>query len=62
MGNAANGSMINDFYYLGQVLGKKYKNLRICYNIFMYGFIIAVILFAVFIALNPGGTQIDLLE
>ena len=56
------GCMINDFYYLGQVLGKKYKNLRICYNIFMYGFIISIILFVVFIALNPGGTHIDLLE
>jgi len=56
------GSMIKDFYFLGQVLGKKYKNLRICYSIFMYGFIISILLFVVFIALNPGGTQIDILE
>ncbi|MFZ1322466.1 MAG: Pycsar system effector family protein [Ignavibacteria bacterium] len=40
------GSMIQDFYFLGKVLGKKYKYLRICYNIFMYGLIIAVIAFA----------------
>ncbi|MFC2084439.1 Pycsar system effector family protein, partial [Bacteroidota bacterium] len=47
------GSMIKDFYYLGQVLGKKYKYLRICYSIFMYGFILSIIVFAIFIALNP---------
>ena len=41
------GSMIKDFYFLGQVLGKKYKYLRICYNIFMYGLIIAVIAYAI---------------
>ena len=52
------GSMIKDFYYLGQVLGRKYKYLRICYNIFMYGLIISIISFAMAIALNPEGTEI----
>src|SRR4030095_133559 len=37
------GSMVKDFYFLGQVLGRKYKYLRICYTIFMYGLIFAVI-------------------
>ncbi len=46
-------SMITDFYYLGKVLSKKYKYLRISYNIFMYGMIISIIVFAVFIAMNP---------
>ncbi|MBL1212597.1 MAG: hypothetical protein HND52_04445 [Ignavibacteriae bacterium] len=41
------GNMIKDFYYLGQVLGTKYKYLRICYNIFMYGLIISIIAFAI---------------
>jgi predicted metal-dependent HD superfamily phosphohydrolase len=36
------GSMIKDLYFLGQVLGRKYHYLRICYNIFMYGMIVAV--------------------
>ncbi len=40
-------SMTRDLYYLGVVLAKKYRYLRICYNIFMYGLILAVILFAV---------------
>ena len=47
------GSMIKDFYYLGQVLGHKYKYLRICYNIFMYGLIISVIAFAVAVFIHP---------
>ena len=51
-------SMIKDFYYLGQVLSKKYKYLRICYNIFMYGMIISIIVFAVFIAMNPATAEL----
>ncbi len=47
------GSMVKDFYYLGQVLGIKYKRLRICYNIFMYGLIIAVVSYAVAFVLTP---------
>lgn len=52
------GSMIKDFYYLGQVLGKKYKYLRICYTIFMYGIIISVIAFAIAIFFYPGTTEL----
>ncbi|HQY50894.1 MAG TPA: DUF5706 domain-containing protein [Ignavibacteria bacterium] len=47
------GSMIKDFYFLGQVLGKKYKYLRICYNIFMYGLIISVIAYAIAFTTMP---------
>ena len=32
-------SMIKDTYFLGIVLAKKYKYLRIAYNIFMFGLI-----------------------
>ncbi|KAF2519660.1 HD domain-containing protein [Flavobacterium salilacus subsp. salilacus] len=35
-------SMIKDLYYLGLVLNRKYKLLRITYNIFMIGIIISV--------------------
>lgn len=52
------GSMIKDFYYLGQVLGQKYRYLRICYNLFMYGIIITVIAFAIAVSLNPEGTNL----
>jgi len=39
-------SMTRDLYFLGKVLAKKYRYLSICYNVFMYGLIIAVITFA----------------
>lgn len=41
------GSLIKDIYYLGKVLGKKYKFLRIAYNIFMFGFVVSVLSFVV---------------
>ncbi|MEI9947020.1 MAG: Pycsar system effector family protein [Chitinophagaceae bacterium] len=43
-------SMVKDLYFLGVVLAKKYKLLRISYNIFMYGLIIAMFLYAVMIS------------
>ena len=40
-------SLIDDIYFLGKVLGKKYKFLRLSYNIFMYGLILAVFAYVV---------------
>jgi nitrate reductase gamma subunit len=40
-------SMIKDLYFLGVVLEKKYRLLRITYNIFMIGIIISVISFVI---------------
>jgi predicted metal-dependent HD superfamily phosphohydrolase len=39
------GSLIKDIYYLGIVLGRKYKFLRIAYNIFMFGFVASILSF-----------------
>ncbi|WP_373524557.1 Pycsar system effector family protein [Aquiflexum sp.] len=39
-------TMIRDIYYLGIVLNKKYTLLRKSYNVFMYGFIISALGFA----------------
>jgi len=47
------GSLIKDIYYLGKVLGRKYKYLRIAYNVFMYGFVLAILSFLIAIALTP---------
>ena len=41
------GSMIKDLYFLGKVLGSKYRYLRICYTVFMYGLIISIIAFII---------------
>ncbi|HYM93064.1 MAG TPA: Pycsar system effector family protein, partial [Chitinophagaceae bacterium] len=50
-------SMIKDNYFLGVVLAKKYRYLRISYSIFMYGLIIAMITFAIFFVMpEPGFT------
>ncbi|NDV15138.1 HD domain-containing protein [Muricauda sp. TY007] len=40
-------SLTKDLYYLGVVLNRKYKILRITYNIFMFGIIISVIAFGI---------------
>lgn len=50
-------SMIKDTYFLGIVLAKKYKYLRIAYNIFMYGLILSMIAFTVSF-LMPGATEV----
>ncbi len=44
-------SMTRDLYYLGVVLAKKYRLLRISYNVFMYGLILAVLAFGIAFAL-----------
>lgn len=41
------GSLIKDIYYLGAVLGKKYKRLRVAYTVFMFGFVVAVLSFII---------------
>ncbi len=41
------GSMIKDIYFLGAVLGKKYKLLRMSYTIFMFGFVVSIIGFII---------------
>ena len=40
-------NLIRDIYYLGLVLGKKYKFLRMAYDIFMYGLIASVIAYII---------------
>jgi predicted metal-dependent HD superfamily phosphohydrolase len=41
------GSMIKDIYYHGKVLARKYKYLRLSYNIFMYGLIFSMVAFGI---------------
>ncbi len=56
------GSLIKDIYYLGEVLGKKYRLIRLAYNIFMIGIIISVIAFtiaSVFYGGSQSGTVIN---
>ncbi|MEO6252360.1 MAG: Pycsar system effector family protein [Ferruginibacter sp.] len=41
------GSLIKDIYTLGTVVGRKYKLVRLAYNIFMIGLILSVVAFAI---------------
>ena len=52
-----NTSMIKDQYFLGVVLAKKYRYLRIAYNIFMYGLILSMLAFVVSFML-PSATEV----
>lgn len=46
------GSMIKDIYFLGKVLAKKYKYLRMSYNIFMFGLVISILSFGIALYLS----------
>lgn len=39
------GAIMRDLYFLGKSLGRKYSQLRVCYNIFMMGIILTVLVF-----------------
>lgn len=58
-------SLIRDFHSLGIVLGKKYKYLNLCYNVFMYGMILTVAAYVIAFILSPElqgpGSGIDFL-
>jgi predicted metal-dependent HD superfamily phosphohydrolase len=47
------GSMIRDNYFLGIVLGKKYKLLRIAYTVFMFGLIVSFLAYGIAIVFFP---------
>lgn len=47
------GSMIKDIYFLGIVLGKKYRMLRKSYTIFMFGFVVSILAFIVALVFFP---------
>ena len=41
------GSMIKDIYFLGKVLARKYRLLRLSYTVFMFGFVSSIIGFLI---------------
>ncbi|MEJ7827276.1 MAG: Pycsar system effector family protein [Segetibacter sp.] len=54
-------SVIKDIFMLGVVLGRKYRLVRLAYNIFMVGIIVSVIAFAIaaifYASTTPGAVQ-----
>jgi len=51
------GTLIRDVYSQGVVLGRKYRLLRVAYNVFMYGLIISVVAFIIASAINNHFTK-----
>jgi HD superfamily phosphodiesterase len=56
------GSLIKDIYYLGVVLGRKYKLIRLAYNIFMIGIIVSVLAFAIAAFFQTGNESITVIN
>lgn len=46
------GSVIQDIYYLGVILGRKYKLVRLAYTIFMIGILVSVLAFVLAMLLH----------
>jgi len=55
-------SLTKDLYYLGKVLERKYRILRITYTVFMVGIIVSVISFAIAIKNNPNADFNDVIN
>lgn len=51
------GTLIKDIYFLGVVLGRKYKLIRLAYNIFMVGIIVSVLAFGIAAFFSGGSTS-----
>lgn len=46
-------NLIHDIYSIGKVLGRKYRMLRLCYSIFMYGIITSILAYTIAIVFFP---------
>jgi len=55
-------SLTKDLYFLGKVLERKYRLLRITYTVFMVGIIISLIAFGIAVKNNPGTDIEDVLD
>jgi hypothetical protein len=53
------GSLVKDIYYLGVILGRKYKLIRLAYNIFMIGIILSVVAFIIAISIHNTTTPVN---
>ncbi len=53
------GSLTKDLYFLGLVLNRKYKLLRITYTVFMIGIVLSVIAFAISFKLQDDASKLS---
>ncbi|MGS2725335.1 Pycsar system effector family protein [Psychroserpens sp. BH13MA-6] len=55
-------ALTKDLYFLGKVLERKYRLLRITYTVFMIGIIVSLIAFGIAVKNNPGADIQDVLD
>jgi hypothetical protein len=56
------GTLVDDIYYLGIVLGRKYRLVRIAYNVFMVGIIISAFAFIIANSINRPAPSTVIIE
>ena len=56
------GTLVDDIYYLGIVLGRKYRLVRIAYSVFMIGLIVSAFAFIVAIIFNKSAPSTVIIE
>lgn len=56
------GTLVDDIYYLGVVLGRKYRLVRIAYSVFMIGIIVSAIAFILAITFNRSAPTTVIIE
>ena len=56
------GTLVDDIYYLGKVLGRKYRLVRIAYSVFMIGIIVSAFAFIIAIVFNRSAPSTVIIE
>lgn len=56
------GTLVDDIYYLGKVLGRKYKLVRVAYSVFMIGIIVSALAFILAISFNRSAPSTTIIE
>lgn len=56
------GVLIDDIYYLGKVLGRKYRLVRLAYGVFMVGIIVSAFAFIIAFMFNPSAPATTIIE
>jgi predicted nucleic acid-binding Zn ribbon protein len=56
------GTLVDDIYYLGKVLGRKYRLVRIAYSVFMVGIIVSAFAFIIAISFNRAAPSTTIIE
>lgn len=56
------GTLVDDIYYLGIVLGRKYRLVRIAYSVFMIGLVVSAFAFIIAILFNQSAPSTVIIE